>query len=666
MLNETSTLSSEMKLGNYYSFIAFIKMLFAMLDKEKNQYVTKETILNEMNLDEKIVQDLGFESTEAFEKFLSEYIPENAKEEAPETFNQMSERDFVKCLLSQCEFKDDVLFYLDQTEEARKSKKKLKRKGKRKGGNDSSVELTETDEEDETLPGMRTHVYDFLDEGNDKQKLDKLNEMLSETMAYNKKEEMNTNFGLSKKRKIKLKIKNEKMKISYHEYLTFLRRYHTKDQINFTIPEPFEFLKRDYQQKKIEKMKEILEDRVAKEDVYVNYRFHAIKLKEGIWGNQLQNIVEREKSQRMRRQEKLKEKIVAEMRPFSFYDEDERKYKEKLQQECQPQIFPPFRANAIKWKSQVNIYEDMLRKQKEEREKRVKERMEKTLKASKLPPRMQMHFEELKRKEEEEKLYGKKRAKSSKHRFKANKVPDFARLQNEFESKIEAMKKAAVPTEFAPFTFHEPKKKIELCQFLDNENNPSAKNPITRKDINTVIKKMQRKPKLEPATTKSLNLLMETRRKELEERQRKQDELEFDDRLRKEKQERLKFRVQNSKAIVDNRKQLEENRRKIQEEFQRDLQRKKETYDAELQRRIQKVYNRPLLLEQVGGKGEKFSLNRNNKDDLNELLAEQAEIEGEEEEIEDGEDEHQEEENNEEQPGEEEERDDEEGKEEEN
>ena len=37
-----------------------------------------------------------------------------------------------------------------------------------------------------------------------------------------------------------------------------------------------------------------------------------------------------------------------------------------------------------------------------EREERVKERMEKTMKAAKLPPRMQMHMEEKKRKEEEE------------------------------------------------------------------------------------------------------------------------------------------------------------------------------------------------------------------------------------------------------------------------
>ena len=93
----------------------------------------------------------------------------------------------------------------------------------------------------------------------------------------------------------------------------------------------------------------------------------------------MENIIQYEKQQRMKRQEKLKEKIVAEMKPFSFYDADERKYREKLQQECQPPTFPPFRANAIKWLSQVNIYEDMIKKQKQEREERVKERLNNAL-----------------------------------------------------------------------------------------------------------------------------------------------------------------------------------------------------------------------------------------------------------------------------------------------
>jgi hypothetical protein len=314
------------------------------------------------------------------------------------------------------------------------------------------------------------------------------------------------------------------------------------------------------------------------------------------------------------------------MKPFSFYDEDERKYKEKISNEPIPPNFPPFRANAIKWLSQVNIYNDMIRKEKEERENRIKERMQKTFNASKLPPRMHMHMLELKRKEEEEKLYGKKvYNKHLKQKFHAKKIPDFKRLQNEFETKLDEMKKAAVPTVPEPFTFHEPKKKIPLYDFFDNENDPNYKNPVLKKNnIDDVIKKMKRKPKIEPKSTKSLDLLMEVRRKEIEERERKVEEKMLEDLLRKERQDRLKERVQNSKAIIDNKKQLEENRRKLQEDFINNLQKNKESYQNELQRRLEKVYAAPLMLEQIGsGKGEKFTMNKNTKDDLNELLADQ-------------------------------------------
>ena len=173
-----------------------------------------------------------------------------------------------------------------------------------------------------------------------------------------------------------------------------------------------------------------------------------------------------------------------------------------------------------------------------------------------------------------------------------------------------------------PFTFHEPKKKVaELCQYLDQENDHFAKNPKSdnKNDIQEIIKKMQRKPKIEPKSTHSLDLLMELRRKELEDKENQQKLKELEDNMRAERQERLKERVLSSKAIVDHTNQLEEMKQKRQEEFREELQRQEESYRAELARRLERVYNRPLLVEQVGNKGEKFSLNRNNLEDLDEL-----------------------------------------------
>ena len=77
----------------------------------------------------------------------------------------------------------------------------------------------------------------------------------------------------------------------------------------------------------------------------------------------------------------------------------------------------------------------MLKKEKEERENRIRERIEKTMNASKLPPRMQMYADEMKKKKENEDNES-TRSKSSTYKFKANKVPDFAKLQEEFEKKL--------------------------------------------------------------------------------------------------------------------------------------------------------------------------------------------------------------------------------------
>ena len=595
--------------SNVGSFIAFAKLVFSLIDKDQNGFITKEYLLENVSLDDRILQDLGFKDQNEFKELL---LNSNKGD-------KITENDFVNILLSKAGILDDYPMMTMNNISASTNEFR--------GNSGDIVKISDDEDSDFDLPGLRTHVYDFLELPDNYQKLEALKKLeeenLYDSIKPNKKKK-------KKKKNIILDLsKNMKIAISYHEYLTFLRRYHHKDQINFTIPEPFEFLKKNYQKKKIQKIKEILEDRVKDENYFVYYQFHANELKKGIWGNQMQNIIEYEKEQRQQRTEKLKEKIIAEMKPFSFYEKDERKYKEKIKQEPIPPTFPPFRANAIKWLSQVLIYEDMLKQEEEERNIRIKERMEKTAKASKLPPRMDMYEKERKEREEQKKIELKKLEyeENEKRKFKAKKVPEFSKLQEEFEDKLKRMKeerkkerKALKPI---PFTFHEPKKKVaELCQYLDQENDPYVKNPKRQgkdEEIKEIIKRMQRKPKIEPKSTHSLDLLMELRRKELEDKENQQKLKELEDNIRAEQQSRLRERVLNSKAIVDHTNQLNEIKQKRMEEFREELQRQEESYKAELARRLERVYNRPLLVEQVGNKGEKFSLNRNNLEDLDEL-----------------------------------------------
>ena len=376
-------------ISNVSSFIAFAKLVFSLMDKEQNGFITKDYLIENVSLDDRILQDLGFKDQNNFKELL---LNSNKSE-------KITENDFVQILLSQAGILDD--YQMMNVNNISSSTNEFKGNTTNSNGGDI-VKISDDEDSDFDLPGLRTHVYDFLELPDNYQKLEALKKLEEENLYDSIKSGSKIH---KKKKNIILDLsKNRKIAISYHEYLTFLRRFHHKDQINFTIPEPFEFLKKNYQKKKIQKIKEILEERVKDEDYFVYYQFHANELKKGIWGNQMQNIIEYEKEQRQQRTEKLKEKIIAEMKPFSFYEKDERKYKEKIKQEPIPPTFPPFRANAIKWLSQVLIYEDMLKQEEEERNIRIKERMEKTAKASKLPPRMDMYEKERKDREEQKKL----------------------------------------------------------------------------------------------------------------------------------------------------------------------------------------------------------------------------------------------------------------------
>lgn len=121
---------------------------------------------------------------------------------------------------------------------------------------------------------------------------------------------------------------------------------------------------------------------------------------------------------------------------------------------------------------------------------------------------------------------------------------------------------------------------------------------------------------------------MATRRKELEEKQRKQEEREIEDKLRREKQERLKERVIHSKALVDNSKALAQKRIEKQENMKKNLQSEREAYQQELARRLQRVYNKPLMFEQVTKETGKIEIDQ----DIRERLME--EISNEEQEME--------------------------------
>jgi hypothetical protein len=198
---------------------------------------------------------------------------------------------------------------------------------------------------------------------------------------------------------LKKSIVNEKLKFSYNDYKEFIIGFKPRNDLNVTIPNPPSFY--DKKGKKEKKIKEILNERKEEEDKILGYRFKPNELKREIFISQFENIIIAEKARRMQRCEKLKQKIIQDMKPFSFYELDEKKYKDKLIKECVPPQFLPFKANPIPWTSQVNLYEDMLTKKAVERNQRVEERARQNYLMAKLPPRMEMHDKKKKLQEEE-------------------------------------------------------------------------------------------------------------------------------------------------------------------------------------------------------------------------------------------------------------------------
>lgn len=85
----------------------------------------------------------------------------------------------------------------------------------------------------------------------------------------------------------------------------------------------------------------------------------------------------------------------------------------------------------------------------------------------------------------------------------------------------------------------------------------------------------------------------------------------LEEKMRKEKQERLKERVVSSKALADNKEMLESKRKAQQESFKKGLVENKKNYEEELARRLQRVYNKPLMFETSYKSTDKVARNRN-------------------------------------------------------
>ena len=249
--------------------------------------------------------------------------------------------------------------------------------------------------------------------------------------------------------KIDLNLDKEDPKeLTYYDYKKVLNKYSDKNNIDFTIPQPFEFQKNTKSKiNSANRLKNLLMTRKEAEDNIINNQFRANDLKTEIFIGNINNLMEADKNAKKKRVEKGMKKLKESMIPFSFVSKDEKKQKIKIEKqkkyESTKEKFKQFKANPIKASSRGGMNaEQIAKKENEAREKRIKKNALKIYNESKKPPGMEMHEknQELKRKKlMEEKI---KREKKEKKKLKKNlDPPKWDKVHEAEKEKFEEKKK---------------------------------------------------------------------------------------------------------------------------------------------------------------------------------------------------------------------------------
>ena len=294
--------------------------------------------------------------------------------------------------------------------------------------------------------------------------------------------------------------KENPKEVTYYDYQRILNKYSDSKNIDFTIPQPFDFQKNSKSRiNAINRLKDLLIERKKDEERIAKEQFRANDLKTEIFIGNINNLIEADKNARKKRIEKGMKKLQESMRPFSFVHEDEEKQKIKMKNqkiyESTKEKSKQFKANPIKSSSRGGINaEQIAEKEKEERKKRIKENAIKIAKESKRPPRMEMH-EEIQRIKEEKLLKEQKiRENQEKTQKKSKKnldPPNWDKVHKFQEKKLNEKKKKndrikeQKATKIKEFNLHEGSKKENLYQkFIENGgqiyNEPSIKRNIIK------------------------------------------------------------------------------------------------------------------------------------------------------------------------------------------
>ena len=175
----------------------------------------------------------------------------------------------------------------------------------------------------------------------------------------------------------------------------------------------------------------MIKEKQKEEDKALSFKYKARDIPKHVKDRKFERLMRQSEERRKEVKRQAMAKIKQTEAPFSFYEKDVEKQKQKKEQaELPPDMAQPapFRAGKIPWRILVPLYKTMVDDDEQERKRRIKSNAELSLRMSKLPPNMEAQE---RRKSEKKERQSRSASYNGDLTFKPpapKEVPDFKKL----------------------------------------------------------------------------------------------------------------------------------------------------------------------------------------------------------------------------------------------
>jgi len=402
--------------------------------------------------------------------------------------------------------------------------------------------------------------------------------------------------------------KNKAINQEVKERMANMPMFPKKDgegKYRITIPKAPAFEKRAKDKKKKgmsireKKLQEMVKYNDLEDEYEMSKQFRAKPVPKSTTEPRFQKIMDANE----KRRKEVKQKSIAltkqNEKPFSFYERDMRKLYQPAVYDPEYDVmnYEPFKANPVPGHAKVQMYQYMVNKEEKERKTRVQRNAELSLAQSSLPPRMAMYEKWRVTKEAQSRSKSLENPEFTFKPCKSKPVPDFERIQYEFQKNLDSKKQSKSLTKGEPFHFAESKPNKALRQYMDAANKPEEKlMTFKMKKIRTEIDSLKPPTSVAQSTLK-FDAQIAKRRSELEKKLLEEHLSAREELERQFKQTRMRTRVHKSPAIIDNTQALREMRERAKRQAQEIMMLRQKQYERRKAEIEINVANRPLLVE---------------------------------------------------------------------